>query len=232
MKKILSFALSLALIACQNNEKVKTFSEQTSAQEVPVEQTDAEKRLEKYVPVKLTTNVSKLTENQRLMIPSLIKVCQIMDGLFWKQAFGQKEEFLESISNESTRRFAEINYGPWDRLDGNKSFVKGVGEKPLGANYYPKDMTQEPYLKFDKDGSINAHGGCNTIMGNYELGLKNFIEINEVSQTEMECSFDSFEKTLVEALTYGKQYLLVGEDQLQIIVGKRAPLARFKAVYF
>jgi len=96
----------------------------------------------------------------------------------------------------------------------------------------PEGMTQEPYLKFNKDGSINAHGGCNTIMGNYELGLKNFIEINEVSQTEMECSFDSFEKTLVEALTYGKQYLLVGEDQLQIIVGKRAPLARFKAVYF
>lgn len=96
----------------------------------------------------------------------------------------------------------------------------------------PEEMTQEPYLQFNKDGSIKAHGGCNAIFGNYELGFKNFIEINEFSQTEMECTFDSFEENLVEALTYGKQYVLIGEDQLQIIVGKRAPLARFKAVYF
>ena len=96
----------------------------------------------------------------------------------------------------------------------------------------PEGMTQEPYLKFNKDGSIKAHGGCNAIFGNYKLGFKNFIEINEFSITEMECSFESFEKNLVEALTYGKQYMIIGEDQLQIIVGKRAPLARFKAVYF
>ena len=96
----------------------------------------------------------------------------------------------------------------------------------------PEGMTQEPFLKFNKDGSIKAHGGCNAIFANYELGFKNFIEISEFSQTEMECDFESFEKSLVEALTYGKQYLLIGEDQMQIIVGKRAPLARLKAVYF
>ena len=151
MKKLLPLALSLTLIACQNNEKKNTDNEQTSAQETSKELTEAEKRLEKYVPVKLTTNVSKLTENQRLMIPSLIKVGQIMDGLFWKQAYGHKEEFLESISDENTRRFANINYGPWDRLDGNKPFVEGVGEKPLGANYYPKDMTKEEFEAADLD---------------------------------------------------------------------------------
>ncbi len=96
----------------------------------------------------------------------------------------------------------------------------------------PEGMTQEPFLKFNKDGSIKAHGGCNSIFGNYELGFKNFIEMNEFSQTEMECSFTSFEKSFIEVLTYGKQYVFIGEDQLQIIVGKRAPLAKFKAVYF
>tara|TARA_B110000503_G_C7167299_1_gene422544 strand:- start:3498 stop:4010 length:513 start_codon:yes stop_codon:yes gene_type:complete len=96
----------------------------------------------------------------------------------------------------------------------------------------PEGMEQEPFLKFNKDGSIKAHGGCNAIFGNYELGFKNFIEISEFSQTEMECSFESFEKSLVEALTYGKQYLLIGEGQMQIIVGKRAPLAKFEVVYF
>jgi len=96
----------------------------------------------------------------------------------------------------------------------------------------PEGMSQEPYLQFSKDGSIRAHGGCNAIFGSYELGFKNFIEMNQFSRTEMECSFESFDQSLVDALTFGKQYLLIGEGQLQIIVGKRAPLAKFKAVYF
>ena len=215
MKKILSFALSLALIACQNNEKVKTFSEQTSAQEVPVEQTDAEKRLEKYVPVKLTTNVSKLTENQRLMIPSLIKVCQIMDGLFWKQAFGQKEEFLESISNESTRRFAEINYGPWDRLDGNKSFVKGVGEKPLGANYYPKDMTKEEFEAADIDnkGSLytlirrDSTGKLTSIL--FHVSFKD--ELAEAAELLLDASYYADNEQLKKHLMLRAEALITGE---------------------
>lgn len=93
-------------------------------------------------------------------------------------------------------------------------------------------MKQEPYIKFGKDGSIKAHGGCNAIFGNYVLGFKNFIEMTDFSQTEMECAFESYDKSLLEALNYGKQYLLIGEDQMQLIVGKRAPLAKFKAVYF
>jgi len=122
-------------------------------------------------------------------------------------------------------------------------FSKDLGGELVGKYYkaieisgvpveMPEGMTQEPYLQFNKDGTIKAHGGCNSIFGNYQLGYKNFIEMNEFSQTEMECTFESFEEGLVEALTYGKQYVFIGEDQLHIIIGKRAPLAKFKAVYF
>lgn len=58
-----------------------------------------------------------------------------MDDIYWQQSLGNKEAFLSRISDESTRKFAEINYGPWDRLNGNNSFIAGVGEKPLGANF-------------------------------------------------------------------------------------------------
>jgi hypothetical protein len=152
MKKILPIALAFSLAACQNNPKPAVDSETTSTVEVSQVLSDAEKRLQKYVNVKLTTDVSMLSENQRKMIPSLIKVAKIMDGLFWKQAYGDKEEFLKSISNENTRQFANINYGPWDRLDGNEPFVDGVGEKPLGANYYPADMTKEEFESSDLEG--------------------------------------------------------------------------------
>ena len=45
----------------------------------------------------------------------------------------------------AARRFIEINYGPWDRLRGDRPLIDGVGKKPLGANFYPADITQEDF---------------------------------------------------------------------------------------
>ena len=66
-----------------------------------------------------------------------------MDRTYWEQAYGDKEKLLSSLETEAARRYAEINYGPWDRLDDNEPFVEGAGEKPDGANFYPEDMTRE-----------------------------------------------------------------------------------------
>ena len=45
----------------------------------------------------------------------------------------------------SLRRYVEINYGPWDRLDGDRPFVPGVGPRPPGAELYPHDITKEEF---------------------------------------------------------------------------------------
>ena len=102
-------------------------------------------RLAKYTPVRLTTDLNILTERERRMVPLLIEAAQAMDEVFWSQAYGDKTKLLGSISDPDVRRFAEINYGPWDRLDGNTPFVPGVGPKPAGANFYPTDMTKEEF---------------------------------------------------------------------------------------
>lgn len=106
---------------------------------------DVAERLAQYVPVKLTTDVSQLTENERKMIPLLIEAAKIMDACFWYEAYGSPDKLLASIKDPGQRRFAEINYGPWDRLNGNQSFVPGFGDKPLGANFYPTDMTKQEF---------------------------------------------------------------------------------------
>ncbi len=105
----------------------------------------AEERLGQYVPVVLTTDVSELTEKQRRMIVLLIEASKMMDDCFWYEAHGDREALLSGIDDPATRRFAEINYGPWDRLAGNEPFVDGVGPKPPGANFYPVDMTKEEF---------------------------------------------------------------------------------------
>jgi len=80
------------------------------------------------------------------MIGVLIAAAEIMDDLFWRQAYGDGyEAWLVSAGVDEAGRFADLNYGPWDRLDDEKPFIEGVGPKPLGANFYPPDMTREEF---------------------------------------------------------------------------------------
>lgn len=100
-----------------------------------------QQRLDQYTAVRLTTD-ARLTDNERRMIPLLIEAADAMDEVFWIEAYGDRDSLLASLDGP-TRRYAEINYGPWDRLAGNEPFVRGVGPKPLGANFYPADVTKE-----------------------------------------------------------------------------------------
>ena len=102
-----------------------------------------------YTSFTLTTNVNSLSADEKAVIPILIEASKIMDDLFWKQAYGDKDVLLSSIEGEELRTYAEINYGPWDRLDGDKPFIEGAGEKPLGSGYYPIDMTKDEFEAWD-----------------------------------------------------------------------------------
>ena len=110
-------------------------------------------RPEVYAEFPLTADLSHLSEAQRQMLKLLIDASQIMDDLFWRQAYGDDyQQWLATIGVAESRRFAELNYGPWDRLDDEKPFIDGVGEKPLGARFYPEDMSREEFEALDLEG--------------------------------------------------------------------------------
>jgi len=105
-----------------------------------------EVRPEIYADFTLTADLSHLNDDQKNMVALLIDASQIMDDLFWRQSFGDNyEEWLDSIADDRTRRFAELNYGPWDALDDDKPFMDGFSSKPLGARFYPEDMSKEEF---------------------------------------------------------------------------------------
>jgi len=104
-------------------------------------------RLPIYERVKLTTNINQLSVNDRKVLPLLIQAAEIMDELYWKQAYPQRDSLLATIKDEKTRDFVNINYGPWDRLNNDKPFVAGVGVKPEGASFYPYGITKEEIEK-------------------------------------------------------------------------------------
>jgi hypothetical protein len=127
----------LALAACRSN------SANAGAASLPRKPSSIETKLAQYTSVRLGARLDRLTENERKMIPLLIDAARAMDAIFWRQAYGNRDSLLEHLDDPATRRYAEINYGPWDRLDNNSSFVEGVGPKPAGAGFYPRDMTKE-----------------------------------------------------------------------------------------
>jgi len=106
---------------------------------------DADSLLAKYTTVRLTTDLSALEPHERDMIPLLIAAAHEMDSMFWIEAYGSRDSLLEAISDPASRRFVEINYGPWDRLNNNAPFIEGVGPRPRGANFYPADMTEDEF---------------------------------------------------------------------------------------
>ncbi|HNY44063.1 MAG: Zn-dependent hydrolase [Bacteroidota bacterium] len=132
--------LVVTMSACNSKKKDESKKE---------ELTEMQKLVADYAEVELTANLDHLTDGDKQAIVKLIEVAQIMDDLFWKDAIGDKEAFLNSIEDEDALKYALINYGPWDRLNGNKSFIATYGEKPLGANYYPSDITKEEFNAFD-----------------------------------------------------------------------------------
>ena len=117
-----------------------------------------EPRPEIYADFTLTADLSHLTDGQRKMVALLIDASQIMDDLFWRQSFGDDyETWLDSIADDKTRRFAELNYGPWDALDDEKPFMQGFGPKPLGAQFYPEDMSKEEFEEAYLPGKVDLY---------------------------------------------------------------------------
>ena len=145
--------VSLALFAAFTSSCKQKSGDNNSANDTTA-MSEMQKNVNEYAVVKLTTDLSKLTDKEKQMIPILLDVAQIMDDIFWEQTWGDKNALLDTIKDPYAKQFAAINYGPWDRLDENKAFIAVIGEKPKGANFYPVDMTKDEFEKWnDKDKS-------------------------------------------------------------------------------
>lgn len=106
-------------------------------------------KVEEYAHVELKSDlVSGLNDKEKELVKIFFQVGEITDNLFWKQTFGDKSK-LDTITDPYAKEFAMIHYGAWDRLDNNKPFLSGYGEKLDVCNYYPHDITAEEFEAFD-----------------------------------------------------------------------------------
>jgi len=142
---------ALFLAACgQAPEPETDFT--TQAPPEAVEQAPAPSRFDIYASVQLKPDLSELSDHQREMISLLIDAAKITEDIFWQQVWGDRDSLLAGIEDPKARRFAEINYGPWDRLANDQPFLEQYGPRPAGARFYPEDMSKEEFEAWDQEG--------------------------------------------------------------------------------
>ncbi|HEX6575683.1 MAG TPA: hypothetical protein VF042_12005 [Gemmatimonadaceae bacterium] len=133
--------LSLFLLGCEGSSGGNTDSANTASGQSG----DMQRRMSEYTTVKIQADTSSLTPKERQMIPILIEAAKAMDPIFWDQTYGSRDSLFATVNDPGIRRFIDINYGPYDRLNENEPFIPEVGPRPPGANLYPKDITKEEF---------------------------------------------------------------------------------------
>ena len=148
-KKLFNFSASMLGIA------VVASTMSCSNQKQP--ESNFKVKVEEYAPVELKSDlVSGLNENEKELVKIFFQVGKITDNLFWKQTFGDKAQ-LDTITDSYAKEFAMIHYGVWDRLDNNKPFIAGYGEKLDVCNYYPHDITAEEFDAFEDENNYSFY---------------------------------------------------------------------------
>lgn len=102
-------------------------------------------RLGRYRPFRPDLELARLREDERRMLPYLVRAAEAMDIPAWFQEYGNPEPLFAIASGDEHQLLLKANLGPWDRMRVNESFIPGIGPKPPGANYYPPDVTKEEF---------------------------------------------------------------------------------------
>lgn len=160
-KKMINLSASLLGVATVAST---LFSCSTQQQESPMKA-----KVEEYAQVELRSDlVNNLNDKEKELVKIFFQVREITDDLFWQQTFGDKSQ-LDTITDSYAKEFAMIHYGAWDRLDNNKPFLAGYGEKPAVCNYYPHDITAEEFDAFE---DANKNSWYTVIRRNEDGSLK------------------------------------------------------------
>ena len=157
--RLLALSLAAALAGCGSSHQEAAAPagnvpapSASAAPAVPPPSTDADlarQRMGDYATVKLSADLSGFDDKQKRMLALLVQAADVTNSLYWQQSWGDKDALMKRIPDEETRRYAEINYGPWDRLHEDQPFVAGVGPRPPGVQFYPADMSKDEFEQAD-----------------------------------------------------------------------------------
>ena len=121
---------------------------------------DIAKRLKQLPATRLDYDRSLLDDGETRALGKLIEASRDIDEIFLRQVSEDNPSLRDSLGRlaaaarpgaKDAAAYFAINKGPWDRLKANEPFI-GDRPKPLGAAFYPADLTKEEFERW-----LSAH---------------------------------------------------------------------------
>ncbi len=217
-KIFIPLIMCVVIISTSCNNSANKYSQTIIPPDItlnPISSEEVDTRLAIYAPFKLTTDISHLSDNEKEILPILFEVATIMEDIYWEQAIGNRDDYLNRFTEDhagaGAKIFSLINYGPWDRLNGNKSFISEIGAKPAGANFYPPDMTKEEFEAFDDPNKTSLY----TLIRRDENGALQSVWYHEAFAEQLQKASDLLKKAAELAEDPGfKNYLNLRAEAL------------------
>ena len=215
---IVGFILALVIVSCTQ------------------ERVDVNRLVENYAQVTIPApDLSGITDNGKEVLKMYRMAADEVDKIYWQQYNGNHDFFLASLAKPAEKQYAEINYGPWDRING-KAFLPGYGPKPAGAGFYPADMTSEEYLSWnnpDKSSPYTlirraADGSLKTIWYHdaFAQSIKKIEEcLNRAADVTIKESVRNYLLHLIEGLKTddyyesNKAWLEMNDSKMDLVLG-------------
>jgi len=141
---------SLLLLGCE-----KKTEQNKDAEDIEM----LKEKIARFVPTELKYDSSTLDEREKIVVEKLYYASKIMDELFLDQVYSKNYEIRKSLMEQAATgsekaklelELFTIMFGPFDRLDHDAPFIDTL-KKPLGANFYPEDMTKEEFESWIKN---------------------------------------------------------------------------------
>jgi hypothetical protein len=111
----------------------------------------------RYAPVTLKYDASRLSAGDQKALSKLVEAARILNLVFVDQLWSGNRALYQKLQQDKSPlaqqrlHYFWLNKGPWSDLDEHAAFLPGVPErKPLGANFYPEDMTREEFEAWSK----------------------------------------------------------------------------------
>ena len=104
----------------------------------------------RLAPVDLVADLSALPPAERAALAKLVQAAQVMDPLFLRQVWAGNETVLLDLLAATHTPLGQVrlraflqNKGPWLRLEDERPFLPGIGDKPAAGNFYPAGATRK-----------------------------------------------------------------------------------------
>jgi hypothetical protein len=145
MKFVVSFIFILLL-------GVLSISAKAQKADAPPSLAQLDSMTNRFAPTPLRVDTSHLSAGDRQALVKLIAASRILNDVFMKQMWDGNAALYVKLQKDSSPlgkarlHYFWINKGPWSDIDEYKAFLPDVpSRKPMGANFYPENMTKDAF---------------------------------------------------------------------------------------